>query len=265
MSRFLRDYLAKANALVESGETFVSITLVLPEGHVPQDIGAKLIVTKSGIHCGTVGGGRLEARAIEHAQKILDSIANKTHDLKPELIRYDLKADLGMVCGGMASLFYEVFANKLWTIAVFGAGHVAQATVPVLAKISNNVVCIDTRKEWLDKIPNMPSITKILSDDLASATRTLPDDTFFVLMTQGHATDLPIALAVLKHRTPPYLGVIGSLPKSRTLKAALLQAGISESNVNLIKCPIGLAIGSNDPQEIAISIAAELLQMRDLG
>ena len=266
MSRVIANYLEQANKLADRGVVFATITLVQPEGHVPQDIGAKAIVTESGLAWGTVGGGRLEARAIEHALAMIARVklgADTNTVVDAEMIRYELQRDLNMVCGGAATLFYEISAACNWNIAIFGAGHVAQATVGLLCTFACNVICIDHRQEWLDKIAVRPNLRKILAAEMSEEVYKLPAGTFYVCMSQGHATDLPIVRQILKRNQAAFIGVIGSEPKARTLRGALLKEGFTEDAVNKIHCPVGLPIGSNAPSEIAVSIAAQLLQTRD--
>lgn len=266
MSRVIANYLEQANKLADRGVVFATITLVQPEGHVPQDIGAKAIVTESGLAWGTVGGGRLEARAIEHALAMIARVklgADTNTVVDAEMIRYELQRDLNMVCGGAATLFYEISAACNWNIAIFGAGHVAQATVGLLCTFACNVICIDHRQEWLDKIAVRPNLRKILATEMPEEVYKLPAGTFYVCMSQGHATDLPIVRLILKRNQAAFIGVIGSEPKARTLRGVLLKEGFTEDAVNKIHCPVGLPIGSNAPTEIAVSIAAQLLQTRD--
>ena len=266
MSRVITDYLEQANKLVERGVVFATITLVQPEGHVPQDIGAKAIVTESGLVWGTVGGGRLEARAIEHSLAMIARAlagADNSKVVDPEMIRYELQRDLNMVCGGAATLFYEISAARNWNIAIFGAGHVAQATVGLLCTFACNVICIDHRQEWLDKIAARSNLRKILATEMPEEVYKLPAGTFYVCMSQGHATDLPIVRQILKRDQAAFIGVIGSEPKARTLRGTLVKEGFTQEAVDKIRCPVGLPIGSNSPAEIAVSIAAQLLQTRD--
>lgn len=274
MSRFLRDYIAKAEELSRQGQVFVTVTLVQPEGHVPQDIGAKAIIGRDGLIWGTIGGGRLEARAIDHAKQMIaaasslasssaSSSASSGNLPAPELVRYDLQQDLGMVCGGAATVFYELSASRAWNIAVFGAGHVAQAVIPLICGFEASIWCIDHRQEWLAKLPDRPNLNKILAPDLPGYVAKLPEQIFYLCITQGHATDLPVVREILNRGKPRFLGVIGSVPKSRTLRAALAQEGFSEELLATIHCPVGLPIGNNAPAEIAVSIAAQLLQKRD--
>ena len=266
MSRVIANYLEQANKLADRGVVFATITLVQPEGHVPQDIGAKAIVTESGLAWGTVGGGRLEARAIEHALAMIARVklgVDTNTVVDAEMIRYELQRDLNMVCGGAATLFYEISAACNWNIAIFGAGHVAQATVGLLCTFACNVICIDHRQVWLDKIAPRSNLRKILAAEMPEEVYKLPAGTFYVCMSQGHATDLPIVRQILKRNQAAFIGVIGSEPKARTLRGVLLKEGFIDDDVNKIHCPVGLPIGSNAPAEIAVSIAAQLLQTRD--
>ena len=260
------DCLHHANRLAERGVAFVTVTLVQAEGHVPQDVGAKAIVTAEGLAWGTVGGGRLEARAIEHAREMLGRAtdgAGVPRSVAPELVRYELARDLNMVCGGAASLFYEVATAATWNVVVFGAGHVAQATVALLSTFHCNLVCVDPRADWLARMAPRPNLRTVLAPEPAEVVASLPSGAFALCMTQGHATDLPIVRELVRAGRFAFIGVIGSEPKARTMRSALLKDGLPEAAVAAIRCPLGLPIGSNAPSEIAVSIAAQLLQVRD--
>ena len=260
------DYLHHASRLAERGIAFVTVTLVQPEGHVPQDVGAKAIVTADGLAWGTVGGGRLEAAAIDHAKAMLargTSAQGTPAPIAPELVRYELARDLNMVCGGAASLFYEAATAAAWNIVVFGAGHVAQATVSLLATFHCSLTCIDPRQEWLARLAPRPNLRTVLAERPADLVPSLPAGAFVLCMTQGHATDLPIVRELVRAARFAFIGVIGSEPKARTMRSALLKEGFAEAAVSAVRCPLGLPIGTNAPAEIAVSIAAQLLQVRD--
>ena len=242
---------------------FVVATLVAVRGGAPQDPGAKCIVVQEGLHHGTVGGGKIEARVIREAQAMLEAAAEK-----PQLFTWNLQKDIGMSCGGEVTFLLEPFSTKPWRIALFGAGHVAQALTQILITLKCRVDCYDPRAEWLAKLPEHPHLHKHCvvnpSDVISDVVAALSTDTFFAVMTQGHATDLPILEALSRHHPEPrYVGAIGSAVKAIKLRADLKAAGISPEWIARLKCPIGLEIGSNAPAEIAISIAAELLQARD--
>ena len=247
-----------AFARLQTAQTpFCCVTVVDVVGSVPANRGAKMLVTRAGLHAGTVGGGKIEARALREAQSLLQNGEGQT-----QFANWNLQTDLNMTCGGAVRLFFESFNRANWPIAVFGAGHVAQALVRVLLPLDCRLWCFDGRAEWLDQLPDDTKLQRVLSDDLAAQVETLPDETFAILMTMGHATDLPILRELLR-RPFPYIGVIGSKNKARTLRRTLLEEGFAPADCARFFCPLGLPIGSNDTAEIAISIAAQLLQIRD--
>lgn len=247
-------------ALERAGEAFVLVTLVETRGSVPQDIGAKLLVTAAGRHTGTVGGGRVEAKALTLAQEMLAQKA-----ASPRFVEWTLKGDVGMTCGGAVKLYLEPHpaGGAAWTIAIFGAGHIAQALVPVLAPLPCRLRVFDSRAEWLEKIPHARNVGPQLVADLASAVDTLPADAFVLCMTQGHTTDRPILHRALATRDFPFVGVIGSDAKAAVLRRELVAEGLSKTRVQRFRCPVGLDFGTNHPHEIALSIAAQLLTERD--
>jgi xanthine dehydrogenase accessory factor len=246
------------NALITAGTPVVSVTVVDVRGSVPNDQGAKMLVTGSGLHSGTVGGGRVESRAIEEAREMLRAGGESTR-----FVDWQLNRDVGMTCGGSVKLFFEAYNVATWQIVVFGAGHVAQALVPVLLGFDCRVTCFDQRREWLDRLPASEKLTPVLSADMAAEVKNLPDNAWVILMTMGHATDFPILAGILRSRELPFVGVIGSRAKATTLKKDLANAGLAEEALDRFRCPIGLPIGSNHPGEIAVSIAAQLIQERD--
>ena len=237
---------------------FVLGTITEIRGSAPQDLGAKCIITKDGLYSGTVGGGKIEAHVIQYAKKQLESAENKIMNET-----WNLQKDIGMTCGGVVQVFFEVYRHDQWNIAVFGAGHVAQALVPLLLTLSCQVHCIDHRKEWLQQLPEHPALSVINLNDLALIIKQLPKNCYVVSVTQGHCEDVKIIEQLLKDRTPPYIGIIGSDSKSILLKKELHAAGVSKTLTQHIQCPIGLPFGDDIPAEIAISIAAQLLTTRD--
>ncbi len=258
MPQHILDHTRKVQELLDAGRSFATITLVDIRGSAPQILGAKAIVTGNGIESGTVGGGKIEAASIVHAQELLDSGASAT-----DFVTWNLQTDIGMTCGGEVKLFFEVHAATAWPIAVFGAGHVAQALVRLLVRLNCHVTCVDPRREWLDRLPSDPKLSVHCTDSPKDLVQELPEGTFFVLMSKGHATDLPVLAEVLITRTAPFIGVIGSAQKASVLRRDLKELGISHELIKLFRCPVGLPIGNNTPEEIAISITAQLLQERD--
>lgn len=248
--------------LSQSGVPFVCVTMVEAVGSTPQDAGSKMLVTTTGLHSGTVGGGRVELKAIEHAQSMLAQPANQTP--LTALVEWNLKRDVGMTCGGSVKLFFETYNHSDWRIVVFGAGHVASAVVECLAPLDCHVTCVDSRAEWLDRIPNRARLRKLHSAEPRTLVPELSGDAFVICMTMGHATDRPILEEIFRQsRQFPFLGVIGSKAKRAVLVKELTAAGISPANCEAFHCPIGLDLGTNQPGEIAISVVAQLIQERD--
>lgn len=246
------------NDLVASGTPFVAVTVVDTLGSTPQDRGAKMLVTPEGRVHGTVGGGKIEVRAIAEAQSMLsDSTAPKTR-----FHQWSLEKDIGMTCGGIVRVYFEAFNVTRWNIVVFGAGHVANAVIDTLIKLDCSLTCIDPREEWLGRLPESPKLRKVHSTDMPSQVASIPEGSFVLLMTMGHTTDKPILIEILRTRQFPYLGVIGSNAKAKRLKKDVLDAGLPPEATKAFFCPVGLEIGSSHPQEIAISVAAQMLQVR---
>jgi xanthine dehydrogenase accessory factor len=228
-------------------------------GSAPQIEGAKAIVTSRGIVEGTIGGGKVEARAIQRAQELLGANDGRSC----EFVVWNLQTDIGMTCGGEVKFFFEVCLCNDWSISLFGAGHIAQVLAPLLLQMNCRVTCLDQRQEWLDKMSEHPRLTKVCRQDLASAVKELDPNSFFVLMTQGHATDLPVLAEVLRTIEPPYLGVLGSLQKAKILRRDLKEMEFSDEKIQAFFCPMGLPLGNNTPPEIAISVCSQLIQERD--
>ena len=244
--------------LEETGDAFVCVTLAEARGSVPQEPGAKMLVTGEGRACGTIGGGRVEEAAIKHARELLAGRPK----ISCELIEWNLQRDIGMTCGGVVKFFFEVFRPSSWSIAIFGAGHVAQALVRILAGLSCRVSIFDTRPEMLSQLTQASNVKARLIEPLEDGVREIPEGAFVVVITQGHRTDKPVLERILKTRSFPYLGAIGSASKAAVLRRELRESGVEGDLTQAFRCPIGLPLGKDTPEEIAISIAAELLEMR---
>lgn len=252
-------YFEALNELAASNVPFVSVTVVDTMGSTPQDRGSKMLVTREGRSFGTTGGGRIEVRCIEEAKKLLDDAGAPN----TRYYQWSLEKDIGMTCGGIVRVYFEAFNVTRWNIVVFGAGHVAQSVVEILSKLDCRITCIDPREEWLSRMVESPRLTKVRTSDMASEVKKIPGNSFVVLMTMGHTTDSPILVEILRTRKFPYLGVIGSHSKAKRLRQDVAAAGLPQDAQHAFYCPIGLEIGSDAPQEIAVSVAAQLLQERD--
>ena len=150
-----------------------------------------------------------------------------------------------------------------WPIWIFGAGHVVQALVPVLAPLDCLITIVDPRREWLDRLPRARNVRYLEAAEPADWVPAMPDGAFLLCLTKGHSSDRPVLQRALTERKFPYVGVIGSDAKAKVLRKELVAAGVPAKRAGQFHCPVGLSFGSNDPREIALSIVAQLLSERD--
>ncbi|MEO5715533.1 MAG: XdhC family protein [Luteolibacter sp.] len=253
------DIWEKIAALRREGTDAVVITITAARGSVPGEVGGKALVTVGGLVAGNLGGGKVEAKAVARAADFL------TRQESCVALTWNLQNDVGMTCGGeMSFLFEKIAASAPWHIAVFGAGHVSQALVPVLATLACRIDVFDTRPDWLARFPSIENVRLHQVARFEDGVERLTDRSFVLSITQGHSCDRPVLREVLS-RFPqvPFIGVIGSASKRAVLLRELREDGFPENVLEKVECPLGLPIGGNDPAEIAISIAARLLGVRD--
>lgn len=261
MERNLTLFCEKLLKLKNDKTPFVVVTMTNNRGDAPQEVGARMIVGLEGkILFGTVGGGKIERRCLDVAQEFLASSGK----ILPQSFTWNLQKDIGMSCGGEVSMFFEVERpQEEWRIAIFGAGHISQEVTRVLLRLNCQLLVVDSRKEWLDKLPESPRLKIIQTNDMKSVLDQLDDRTFVASMTMGHGTDFPILQKALQERNFSYLGVIGSHVKRIRIEKELIETGLSVSRVKDFFCPMGEAFGGNSPAEIAISIVSQMLKVRD--
>lgn len=254
------DFIEHYLFLKRSKTSFVSLTLTDVIGSAPQVIGARMIVTENGLSFGSIGGGKFEKKMIEDSLLMI-----KNRDSKALSKKFNLQTDIGMTCGGVVGVFIEPYIDETTlNIAVFGAGHIAQEFVPLACKLNANVFCIDTRLDWLNKIPESKNLQKIHKDKISDYVEKLPDNTFLISMTMGHAFDMPVLSKALKKRNFPFVGVIGSHQKAKIIKNELKQLDISDEIIQQLHCPVGEDFGDNSPYEISLSIICQILKLRKL-
>lgn len=252
----------RMSVLGRAGVPCTLVILVEALGSTPQDAGAKMLVTAQGLEAGTVGGGKVEAKAIELAQDLLAKPG-----ATPRFVNWILKRDVGMTCGGSVKLYFEpqggAGSTASWPIWIFGAGHVVQALVPVLAPLDCQLTVVDPRRDWLDRLPRTPRARYVQHDTPADLVPEIPERAFLLCLTKGHTSDRPVLQRALGERDFPYVGVIGSAAKAAVLRQELIAGGLCAALARRFHCPVGLDFGSNHPHEIALSITAQLLTERD--
>jgi xanthine dehydrogenase accessory factor len=246
--------LAELEAKNEPG---VICSIVRAQGSTPRHVGSKMLVYPDGRILGTVGGGEMESRVIAEAQKSLA-------DGRPRLLRYSMsepqRGDPG-VCGGQVEIFVEPL-NPQPTLVVIGAGHVGRAVAHLASWLGFHVVVNDDRPEFcnLEAVP-------AADEFVLSSMEKLPDQvnitpwTYLVLTTRGVPIDVK-GLPVLLDTPAAYIGVIGSRRRWETTQQQLVETGIPQDRLDQVHSPMGLEIQAETPEEIAISILAEIIQLR---
>jgi xanthine dehydrogenase accessory factor len=247
-------FAALAEAL-ERGEEVALVTIVAAHGSTPQRVGAKMLVYPDGRTVGTIGGGCYENDAFWKAREAIT-------ERRPMNVKYELNDDFaqesGLVCGGQMEVFIEpVEASP--DVYVFGAGHVGYYVARLAHEVGFRVHVIDDREKFASSERFGEGIDVIV-DNIPEwlAAHTLPPTAYAVIVTRGHTHDLD-ALRALLAAPLRYLGLIGSKAKVRRIFDALLEEGASQNALQAVHAPIGLDIGAITPQEIAVSIVAELI------
>ena len=252
--------LEQAIRLQNEGIPFCIVTVADARGSIPQEVGAKAIVGREGLLHGTIGGGRVEVHACNKGRDLLAPASNAQTLLE----RINLHKDMGMTCAGEMTLLYEVIRPDFeWNVTIFGAGHVAQKLCRLLSELECRITCCDTRREWLDRLPANGRLQRRHVADYREGVEFLAPGAFVVVMTMGHATDLPVVRALgEKQVETAFIGVLGSDSKAAIMRRELRQAGLPEEFIGRINCPIGEKIGDDTPPEIAVSIVTQLLRVR---
>lgn len=254
------DFFQEAVRLHREGRPFCTVTVADARGSIPQEIGAKALIGRDGLICGTIGGGKIEAYGCDKARALLTPESR----LRTMLERVNLHRDVGMTCAGEMTLLYEVFRPDFeWNVVVFGAGHVAQKLCRLLVELDCRVICIDPRSEWLDRLPHSPRLERRLVKDFADDMDCVPHGAFVVVMTMGHATDLPVLQALFRTDAgAPFIGVLGSDSKAAIMRRELRAGGVANEFIARINCPLGEKFGDNTPADIAVSILSQLVRAR---
>ncbi len=232
-------------------------------GSAPRETGARLIVANGELVWGTIGGGKLEHLAIAHAAELTARGGSTS-----ESCDYPLAEKAGQCCGGAVTLFYEVFAWTKRNVVVFGAGHVAQAIAGLTDYLGAELELIDPREEHeLKPCPPAQRPWTLTSVDAPEGeVERLPADALVLVMTHDHALDQVILEELLRRGGFPYVGLIGSQRKWARFQQRLAARGFAADSIESVRCPIGSTKTSKEPTAIAISVAAELLEvMASLG
>lgn len=252
-----RKVLLKLKESLEKNKSVATITIIKAEGATPRGPGSMMLVDEEGnILEGTIGGGALEEKARKDA---IDCIKRK----ESLLIDYNLDRDsktgniLPMACGGKVSLFIKIYSSQEKLILV-GAGHVAEKVARIAHILGYSITVLDNRKERVNGQLFPQTEDLILGNIVENLKKVdINNNTFIIIVTHGHKYDQD-ALEVVLESKAKYIGMIGSRNKVKTTFNNLLEKGYSKEDLSKIYTPIGLDLGGETPEEIALSIMAEI-------
>ena len=250
-------FAAVADAL-DRGEPAALVTIVATTGSTPQRVGAKMLVFGDGRTVGTIGGGCYENDAFGKARQAIASRA-------PQLVHYELSDDFaqetGLICGGQMDVYIEPIEPSP-ELYIVGAGHVGFHLARIAQEVGFRVHVADDREKFANA-ERFPTAAEIVVEDIPAwiARASIPAHAYVVIVTRGHTNDLE-ALRALAPRDLRYLGLIGSRAKVARIYDELSAAQMPAETLKRVHAPIGLDIGAVTPQEIAVSILAELIAVK---
>ena len=244
--------------LRRAGRRGAVATIVSVRGSIPSFKTAKMLVRDDGSIAGTIGGGCVEAEVWQAAREVMEAE-------RPRTLTFDLnndpKYDTGLVCGGTLEVFVEPVL-PLAELYIFGAGHVAASLYRVAGMAGFDVTVIDDREAYASR-ERFPEAQEVIAEDFDKAmARLVPSESsYIVIVTRGHRDDMRVLRWAVK--TPArYVGMIGSKRKTIGIFKELQKEGSPAHLFDRVHAPVGLDIGAITPEEIAVSITAELIAKR---
>jgi xanthine dehydrogenase accessory factor len=255
------EVLARVAALQARGVDVVLATVLSRRGSAPATPGQKLLLAHDGTCAGTLGGGALERHVIESMQRTLTLLregsgAPGTHG--PQTISVSLGSALGMCCGGSVEVLIEPLAAP-WAVLLVGAGHVATATAPLLARAGFAVTVCDEREAWADA--QRIERARVVCGSYRDGAQEMPRRGAFLVMTHDHALDQEAIEWALREKFA-FVGGIGSRAKAARMRTRLETRGFDAEHIARVRMPLGVHVGARSPDEIAISVAAEMIAWR---
>lgn len=255
-----KQILTELLAAQDAGEAVALATIVSARGSVPRQSGSKMLVYGDGRISGTIGGGEMEARVVQEAQAALN-------DGNTRIIPYSLvdpqRGDPG-VCGGEVEIYIEPYAPPA-TVLVIGCGHVGKAVAALAYWLGYRVIVSDDRAD-LAAPENIPEAHLYLPGNIDDVLEqiNIHSNTHIAMLTRNVMVDREI-LPKLISTPAPYIGIIGSRRRWQETKRLLLDDGISADDLQRFHSPIGLELNAETPEEIAVSIMAEIIMLRRGG
>lgn len=247
----------EVQASLTRGEQVIVATVVKTAGAAPCGVGAKMLVHADGSTGGSFAGPRTDGKVVAAALQAL-------RENRPLLTHVHLDADQGEAvgsCGATLEIFCEVLRPEPRLI-IAGAGYVAQALARLAASLDFRIVVVDDRRDLANPAAFGETVSLNFGDIPQTLRALAPDESsFVVIVTRGHHLDEEALRAALESRAA-YVGMIGSPSKVRNIFKALGQKGVARQLLERVHAPIGLDLGAQTPDEIALSIAAEIVMLR---
>lgn len=244
--------------LQRAGRKGAVATIVSVRGSIPSFKSAKMLIRDDGSIFGTIGGGCVEADVWQAAREV---IATE----KPRSLSFDLnqspKDDTGLVCGGTLEIFIEPVLPAA-VLYLFGAGHVSHAVYKAAFNAGFEVVVTDDRDAYANR-ERFPDAREVLACDFDEAITSLPitSSSFLVIATRGHRDDMRVLRKAVQTEAR-YIGMVGSNRKAISIFRELTAEGLNAELFDRVYSPVGLDIGAITPEEIAVSILAEIIALR---
>ncbi len=248
------DIFLEINEARKGNKKVALCTIIETKGSTPRKAGSKMLVYEAKSISGTVGGGNIELKIIEKAIEVIEKSSSGK-------FVFDLGNDLDMQCGGYVEVFIESL-NQKNDLIIFGAGHVGKAVARFASQLGFEITFVDNRKNIISDvdIQNNKFINKEYFDAFEDIDFT--DKSFIIVTTPNHEFDQEVTAICIK-KPHAYLGMIGSKRKVATTKNNLIEKGFSEKEIEKVDMPIGIKFNAQTPDEIAISIVAKLIDVRN--
>ena len=240
--------------LTRRGEPFALAAVIASSGSSPRKVGAKMLVRSDGSFLGTVGGGRVEKESVEAALAALK-------DETPRTLEYVLTGENGFACGGSMTVFIEPQGRRP-LLVMFGAGHVGRAVTGLAHGCGFRVVVVDERPDCATAAL-LPGADQIICKSVRDAFAGLPfgSESYVIIATPGHLSDFDAVRGCLASEAG-FIGLLGSSRKRETLLQTLAEEGFDATQRARVVTPVGLDIGAQTPEEIAVSIVGQLIALR---
>lgn len=251
----------EALRLLENGKKVALCSLIEKVGSGPRDVGAKILVSQDGETTGTIGGGSLERFLVDESLKALKEGKPRKVAFSLTPSKKDGSINTGLICGGELTVFIDVIEPKPRLI-VIGAGHVAWPLARLAEVVGFGLIIVDDDGKLACR-ERFPMAEKIVVGNFDKILTKLDvDSKDSVVIVHGEPEHDYLALEKIVKKKPAYVGLLGSRTKVATLVQRVRTKGVDEASLKVLHAPLGLDIGAQTPEEIAVSILAEIIQIR---